>query len=101
MDSGQNNFPVARIGEHADLLQDLLRRYTAAQAAGRGDDAVGAGIITAFLNLQKRPCMPGQRSRPENRNSTLSLHIADSNPDFTIFGKGDEAKQIVQTIEAD
>ena len=64
MDSRQNNFPVARIGKHADLLQNFARRHAATQAAGCGNDAVGTGIIAAFLNLEKGARVPRQRSRP-------------------------------------
>jgi hypothetical protein len=95
MNSGQNDLRITRIGQQFNLMQNFARRDTATQAAGGRDNAVAAGIITAFLNLEECASMSGQSPGAEDRHAALPFDIADVNPWIIEICRFDQAQQII------
>ena len=53
IDAGQHHFPVFR-AERAHLFDDLVRAHVTALSAHERNDAEGAAVMAAILNLQVR-----------------------------------------------
>ena len=53
VDAGEDDLRETRLREAAHLLEDLLGRHAAAASAGGGDDAVAAGEVAPFLDLEE------------------------------------------------
>ncbi len=51
VDAGDHQFPVARFAQRPGLGGDLVQRHRAHGTAHRRNDAVGAQVFAAFLNL--------------------------------------------------
>ncbi len=53
IDAGQHDLPIAGRDETARLVGDETHRHRSAGTAGVGDDAKGAAVVAALLDLQK------------------------------------------------
>src|SRR5215469_18082298 len=58
IDAGQYDLAVARFNETARLIGDAAHRHRSVGSAGVRDDAKGAAMVTALLNMQKGAALP-------------------------------------------
>jgi len=58
VDAGQGQFAVAGVDHASGLFQNLFAGTTDARAPDFGDDAVGAVLVAAVLDLQRAPSAP-------------------------------------------
>jgi hypothetical protein len=99
MNPGEHDLLIAALGERTDLAHDCFRSDAARKPARRRDDAVRAGVIASFLNLQERARVAGQSPGAEHRHAALALNVADRN-----LLRGtllDTAEKVVHAVEAD
>src|SRR5262249_48451620 len=101
MDSGKHDLFVTGAGELSDLLHYLSQFHAASETARCWNDAIGAGIVAAFLNFQKCPRMPGKRASADHRNTALAFDIAHGHSSVSRRIVRDKTHQIIQSIEAD
>src|SRR4051794_33282501 len=101
MNTRQNDFFVAALGERDDLAQNRLRRDAARESARGRDDAIRAGVIATFLDLEKGPGVARQRPRAEDLDAALALGFGDGNSFSRTLRPLDEADEIVHAVEAD
>jgi len=64
VDTAQHDLPVTESLELMDLAQHRAVRYASARTAGNGDDAIGAVIVAAVLDLEEG-ARPGRVARLE------------------------------------
>src|SRR5688572_28220472 len=101
MNSRQHDFRITRISQQSNLLQDLSRRDTAAQASSGWNNAVGAAVVATFLNLEERPGMSRQSPRSQHRNTAFSLDVTNTDPRRIEICCFDQAQQVVEPVEPD
>src|ERR1043166_8471204 len=99
MNTGKHDLLIPALGQPRDLIHDGFGRDAARKPARRRDDAVRAGVVASFLNLEKRARVARQRARAKHRNAALALHVGDENLLRRLLF--DTAEEIVHTVEAD
>ena len=102
MNASQHYLHKAPLGQRADLRQHLFRRDAAARSPRGRDDAVGAGIITPLLNLDKGARMIRELARAQHWNAPLFFDINDGylhavRPVLVRFAN--ETHQIIQPVK--
>src|SRR5215472_14645256 len=58
IDAGQYDLPVSGSSETARLIGDDAHRHGSTRSAGVGNDAKGAAVVAALLDLQKGAALP-------------------------------------------
>src|SRR5215204_5327585 len=101
MNAGEDDLLITGAGQLAHLLQHIAWRHAATEPARGRNDAIAASIVAPLLNLQKRPGVPGQRSRSQYRHTALALYIAHRHLSFAERRRLDEFQQIIKAIETD